>query len=348
MAGVVAYTSLTFGYLARGAVMARTLRAVHPDWTIIALIVDIRPPGFDDGGLLAEFDQVVYADALGIDRFACWMFKHDVVEACTAVKGRMLCELLDQGAACVIYLDPDIAVFHDLGEVPALLRDASIVLTPHQIAPNDTAMSMADNELGSLQYGIFNLGFLAVANDATGREFAAWWSAQLLRACYDEPERGVFTDQKYCDLVPGLFEGVHVLRDPGYNVASWNLSRRRLAISPQGGITANGAKLRFFHFTKVFGIGDTMLDRYGGQDLAVIELRHWYRRTVSNAAAGADRPPGWAYDHFRDGPPIPRRARRLFRSRVDLMQHFDDPFATGPDSFHGWLLAHEPAALAIA
>jgi hypothetical protein len=91
-----------------------------------------------------------------------------------------------------------------------------------------------------------------------------------------------------------------------------------------------------------------MLDRYGGQDLAVIELRHWYRRTVSNAAAGADRPPGWAYDHFRDGPPIPRRARRLFRRRVDLMQHFDDPFATGPDSFHGWLLAHEPAALAIA
>ena len=40
---------------------------------------------------------------------------------------------------------------------------------------------------------------------------------------YEEAAFGVYTDQRWCDLVPALFDGVKVLRDPGLNVASWNL-----------------------------------------------------------------------------------------------------------------------------
>jgi len=339
---VVAFTSLTFGYLSRGVLMARTLRQAHPDWTIVALVVDVRPAGFGDAALLAAFDEVVYAADLAIPHFAAWLFKHDVVEACTAVKGQMLCTLLARGADCVVYLDPDIAVFHGLDEVIDLLGGASIVLTPHQLDANDSKAAMQDNELTSLCYGVFNLGFLAVANDGVGRDFAAWWNGHLQRACYDEPERFVFTDQKYCDLVPALFDRVHVLRDPGYNVASWNLSRRRLSISRDGSISVNGAPLRFFHFTKIFGVGDVMSDRYGAHDMAVLELRHWYKSAVLAIDRAGAAPPPWHYGTFANGQPIPKAARILFRTRPDLAAHFSDPFAAAGNSFYEWLCRNAP------
>ncbi len=346
MTDVAAFTSFTFGYLPRAIVLARTLRQAHPDWRIVALIVDVRPPGYDDGALRANFDEVVYADELGIPRFRSWMFKHDIVEACTAVKGRMLCRLLDEGADRVVYLDPDIAVFHGLDAVLAGLDTASIILTPHQTEPNTRPAAVQDNELTSLLYGIYNLGFLAVANDAGGRAFAEWWAEQLHRACYDEPERGVFTDQKYCDLVPGLFDGVHVNRDPGCNVASWNVSTRRISISDGGELQANDARLRFFHFTKVFGVGDVMLDKYMSASLAVVELLCWYKRTVEAVMGGLPPSPPWHYGSFRDGRAIPKPARVMFRNRADVMSRFPDPFDPQGDSFHAWLSHTAPAVLA--
>ena len=43
------------------------------------------------------------------------------------------------------------------------------------------------------------------------------------RDCIVDPERGFFVDQRWMDLVPGLAEDFHLLRDPGFNVAYWNL-----------------------------------------------------------------------------------------------------------------------------
>ena len=54
------------------------------------------------------------------EEFSQWIFGHDVVEACTAVKGRALQSLLERGD--VVYLDPDMAVFGSLDEFIAELR----------------------------------------------------------------------------------------------------------------------------------------------------------------------------------------------------------------------------------
>ncbi len=51
-----------------------------------------------------------------------------------------------------------------------------------------------------------------------------------------------FTDQRWCDLVPSLFDRVHIERDPGYNVASWNLSTRRIQILATGNIVVNNLR----------------------------------------------------------------------------------------------------------
>ena len=74
------------------------------------------------------------------------------------VKGVMLELLLARGAARVVYLDPDIAVFESLAEVEALLDRHDVVLTPHQVEPDKDSQAIFDNELGSLKWGVYNLG----------------------------------------------------------------------------------------------------------------------------------------------------------------------------------------------
>jgi hypothetical protein len=338
------FTSFSFGYLARARVLAQTLKAAHPDWELWALLVDEAPAGVDLAAALADFDQVMPASALPIADFPGWLFRHDIVEACTAVKGTMLEFLLARGAGRVVYLDPDIAVFHALEPVERAFADHSIVLTPHQTAANANPAAMRDNELTSMQYGIYNLGFLGVRNDADGRAFAAWWAAATRRACYDDVSAGLFTDQKYCDLVPGLFGGVRVERDAGCNVASWNLSTRRLRFAPDGSVFANGERLRFYHFTKIDGVGDTMTERYAGANSEVYELVNWYRRRVrANGSALAARP--WHYGQFADGTPISRAVRLLWRVKTDLWPEFADPFAAGEGSFLAWIRHNTPSLL---
>lgn len=343
---VVCFTSLTLGYLPRARVLAETLRAAHPGWPLWAVLVDRVPPDFERRDAFAGFDCVIDAEDLDIPRFRAWLFRHDLIEACTAVKAAMLLHLQAQGAQKVAYFDPDIAVFHPLGGLEAQLDSASVVLTPHQVAPNDAPIAIGDNEMSSLRHGIFNLGFLAVRSDATGRAFAAWWADRLRDACFDDPANGLFTDQKYCDLVPALFDRVAIERNPGWNVASWNLSRRRLRFDEAGGITVNGSPLAFYHFTKHGGVGDVMMERYAGACHEPHELWRWYARRLAARAEPALANTPWHYGAFSDGTPIPKAARLLYRQRPDLMAFFDNPYDAGADSLRAWLLHHAPDTLA--
>ncbi len=341
------YTSFTYSYLSRARILAQTLRRAHPDWAIYAVMVDEPPPGLDEAAALADFDRVVPASSLDLARFRPWLFKHDIVEACTAVKGQMLVELLQQGFSKVVYLDPDIAVFHSLDGITRRLDTASIVLTPHQCEPNVTEMAVGDNELTSLQYGIFNLGFVAVRNDAAGRGFAQWWARQLYRACYDAVETGIFTDQKYCDLVPGLFDDVFIERDPGYNVASWNLSRRVLRFAGST-LLVNGSPLKFYHFTKIGGDGDAMTERYAGDNTEVFEVWQWYKRALlANTVPGIP-PRYWSYGAFSNGEKVPKAARVFYRKRADLVGYFADPYEVEGNSLYNWLQREAPETLATA
>ena len=333
MPEVHCFTSATLAYLDRARVLGQTLRRHQPDWHLTLLLSDEEPPGFTLDLAHQPFDRLVRITELGIPDLRAWMFEHDVVELCTAVKGPMLLRMLDEGARKVVYLDPDMALLADMGQVGALLSRCNLVLTPHQLLPDTTPTAIRDNEIASLQHGIFNLGFLAVAGTDEGRRFAAWWRDRLLAHCFDDVPNGLFTDQRWCDHAPALFRGVHILRDPGVNVASWNLSQRPVSIDMNGGLLAAGQALRLFHFTKVNSIGEAMLDRYAGGRIEVFELMRWYRdRLAANRAEGL--PEGWwAFGRYDDGTPIPRQHRRRYRDTPKLRAQFPDPFAAPGDAF---------------
>jgi hypothetical protein len=333
---VLCFSSFTYAYLDRARVLFASLRRFHPDWELVALITDLPPAGFQLRIEDEPFDRIVHPDALIAD-FKAWLFKHDVVEACTAVKGPFLLDACSSGADVVIYLDPDTALFSDLSALVERLERDEILLTPHLLSPNTDRQAILDNDLSASRTGIFNLGFAAIRTRGEGARFARWWNDRLLEFCYDDIPAGLFVDQKWCDHVPALFENVGIVRDPGYNVASWNLSQRRVAIGRDGGIRVNGAPLRFWHFTKLGPTGDAMTRRYAGDDHAVFEIWRWYREQVEKSGDAQIAPRYWAYGAYDNDRPIARAHRLIWRERPDLRERFVDPFVTAGGGYLGWL-----------
>ena len=154
MRKIVCFTSFNFNYLAKARVLAASVKRLHPTWIMHACICDREPDGFKFELATEPFDAVTWVDDLDIPGLQQWIFKHDVVELCTAVKGTMMRMLFEQGVARVIYLDPDTAVFSTLAPVIEMLEEHDIILTPHQLTPDENAQAIIDNEICSY----FNVG----------------------------------------------------------------------------------------------------------------------------------------------------------------------------------------------
>jgi hypothetical protein len=151
------------------------------------------------------------------------------------------------------------------------------------------------------------------------------------------------------DFVPALFERCAIVRDPEFNVATWNYSTRTLGGSMIDGILVDGRPLGFHHFSGVDnGASAVMLSRYASDVPVAWELDEWYRREcLAQGQAELGRHP-WHFDFYANGESIDRSHRLLYRNHPDLREAFPDPFAveegggngTGPGgaaSFREWL-----------
>lgn len=344
MGGVHCFTSATYSYLSRARVLAESIKRYHPDWVLWLILSDKAPEDVSLESELCVFDQVVQVEDLSLDHIHGWIYRHDIVELCTAVKGHMLERIFESGADKVIYLDPDIALFAPLSTVVDRLTDSSVLLTPHLLEPEQSTLAVEDNEISALKHGVYNLGFVAVSNSFEGRRFARWWRDRLNSHCYDDVPGGLFTDQRWCDLAPALFRSVSILHDPGYNVASWNLSQRPLSVTEDGRILAAGSELRFYHFTKVNTVGEGMIERYSPDNIVPFELLQWYRRRLDDFDVPALPRDWWWYSRYEDGKKIPKQHRVIYRGRPDLIDRFPNPFKVGPGSFLNWLLENDAKA----
>jgi lipopolysaccharide biosynthesis glycosyltransferase len=270
------------------------------------------------------------------------------VEICTAVKGPYLQQLVREGAEKIIYLDPDTVVFNSLDPLISLLDDHAILLTPHLLDYSDNHQSIFDNEImGVMKHGVFNLGFFAInPGKPDGLKFSNWWGNRLLDYCYADYDQGLFTDQKWCDLVPAYFEDHYVIRDPGYNVASWNIDKRHVTISENGQIQIDEKyPLRFYHFTGYdSGAGATMTQRYIEGQRLINEIWAWYGHTLEENEQSIYSQYKYFYNYYNNGKAIPNEARHIYRQRKDLQEAFPNPYMTSGDAgkykggFYTWYI----------
>lgn len=346
-----AFTSITTNYLPKARVLAASVKRLAPGMGFHLMLSDNPPPGFD----LAEepFDSVITLEDLDIPERRQWVFGHSVVELCTAVKGFAFQHLFDRiGAQKAFYFDPDMVVFSRLDELCSRLDRHAILLTPHQTAPEKTFESIIDNEFSSLKHGVFNLGFLGARADGQGRAFIDWWAARLHDFCHDNTDRGLFTDQRWVDLAPCFFDDLEIMRDAGFNVATWNFTHRRVSGNLASGIKVNDEDLGFYHFSGFdSGAQEAMLNKYGADNPVLFELRNWYLSECDRA--GQQELGKWPgqYANFDDGTPISRAQRVLYREREDLRKAFPDPFCTMPEHncYRDWYAANaaEPSVSGV-
>lgn len=334
-----AYTSCTKYYLPKARVMAKTLKKFHPDWPLHLVFSDSLPKNFN---LEDEpFDDIILIEELDIPNFKQWLFKHTIVELCTAVKGASLARLLEMpNTQGVFYLDPDLAIFNDLGNLTELLAQYDILLTPHLLHPEDEPGLISGNEVvTTLAHGIYNLGFLGVAATQTGGEFAKWWEKRLLWFCQDNVPGGLFTDQRWCDFIPSFFETYHIIRDPGYNVATWNIRYRPITRDDDAQYLAGGYPLRFYHFTG-YDAGynyENLLKQFAKGYPAAFEIWEEYASLLANNGHDDASLDHWEYGSFDNGRPILKSMRVAYRNSHQLQEKYKDPFdCSGPDSFINW------------
>jgi glycosyltransferase involved in cell wall biosynthesis len=225
-------------------VLARSVRRQHPDVRIDVVVIDADPDR--DTRTDQPFHLLTLAD-IGLDNHLGRRMAgiYDVTEMATAVKAWALDHLVRTSSDPVIYLDPDIQVFAPLDPLAAAALDGGIAVTPHVLVPVPRDGKVV-TEATLLAVGMFNLGFIAVGPGAVDSGFLAFWQERLRLDAVRDPERMLFTDQRWADFLY-LFPHV-VIDDPGCNVAWWNLWGRRMS-RIGGEILVDGRPLRFFHFS---------------------------------------------------------------------------------------------------
>lgn len=338
MAKTVHFTICSANYLSYARTLAASLRQADPAAEFRVFLADRCP-----ADVLAAIPdiQVISVDELGIATLVDMAFRYDIVEFNTALKPFCFDYVFDKlGAEFALYLDPDIFVLRPLRHViEAFAKGAECVLIPHIIAPLDAGKN--PDTLTILRVGAYNLGFAAFANKAEARNFIAWWRRQLRQNCHIDLDRGIFVDQRYCDLAPSFIDATAILRHPGYNVAYWNLPQRQVR-SRNGSYCVNSEPLYFFHFSGVDIDRPHQFskyqDNYARRDLGELQPLYddYLDKLATNArsAAGSLAALPYAFRKLENGRPMISPYRWTYEYYCAAMRDAQDPFTLDDDFFN--------------
>jgi len=264
-------------------------------------------------------------DELHIHDWNRFAFQYTALELCCALKPHALLHALGEaaGTACV-YLDTDVLVYSALDELIDLLQDAAIVLVPHLTAPPANPSRAVD----VVKHGVYNGGILAVRPSESAIAFLRWWRERTRRDCIADADGHLFVDQYWLTLVPSLFDGVAILRHPGYNVGYWNIAERPIARRASNQWHAGGEPLRVFHFSGFDAGSPLRLSRHSddttaaNSDLGVLLSAYAARLGASPPADS----PAYIYGRLADGTPIDPRWRELIRVNHPSFSGVANPF----------------------
>ncbi|HEV2362454.1 MAG TPA: glycosyltransferase family 4 protein [Acidimicrobiales bacterium] len=271
---------------------------------------------------------------------------YGVLELATALKPTLIKLLRTARRGPVIYLDPDILVLGDLGELGRLAGQHGIVLTPHSVAPMPRD-GRKPTEFDIMSSGVYNLGFLGVGPGGEG--FLDWWAERLRTDAVVDHANMLFTDQRWVDLAMGYFD-VHLVRDISYNVAYWNADRR--PISRRGDTYLVGDRpLAFYHFSGFDPQNPHILSKHQGDNPrvrlsehpALAELCDEYAELIEKAGYDEHRAVTYGWSTLPDGAAIDERMRRAFRTGLLNTETYGDPrppdpfTPDGPSRLYDWL-----------
>ncbi len=345
-------TIVTRNYLAYARALMRQCEIHEPGADRFVVLVDRLP-----AGEVADVPNadIIYGDELGIQRWPRYAFQYTPFELACALKPHVVDHLIrNRGCQQVVYLDGDMKLYGPLSPVWRALEKDSIVLTPHLLRPLPNNGVRPYESLYS-HSGTFNAGFFAVRDTAIGRSFTNWWKAMLRKHCIVDLPGGMYVDQRWLCLVPGLFSETCILRHPGLNAGHWTLLQaewecRSTGAASTSNVHVDGDPTVLFHFS---GMTLDHPDAYRAcQNRISIDEIPCLKRLVDDFhrdvhAAGYSACVAWGcrMETLSDGTPIKREWREAIRRDEAEFADVEDPFdvASQPD-----LLSRYRAAESVA
>jgi hypothetical protein len=160
----------------------------------------------------------------------------------------------------IIYLDADLYFFSKPQIAVDQMKDFSVGIIEHRYEPN------LENQY--IQFGRFNVGWVAFRNDLDGLGCLSWWQKACTEWCFDRVEDGKFADQGYLNDFESISNKTQILNSNKFNVAPWNLHEHDLNISLYSSAKTEES-IVFFHF---HGIKNICFNLY-----ATSEPHYFYR-----------------------------------------------------------------------
>ena len=329
--------------LSLARVLAQSFLEHHPDIPFYVLLADEIDGCFDPR---RERYQLIPFSDLRIPHRERFRFHYAQQPLSYATTPFLLEHLLDRGFERVLFFKQESLVLGDHSEVLELLTRHPIVMTPHLLAPL-AGPDRAARELNILQSGVFNVGLLGVAAPDAGTPFLKWWQDRVYAHCAHAVADGMHYEQRWLDLVPTFFPAAHLLRDPAFNVAHWNLPDRSIDVRGRD-VLVEGRPGRLFRFSgydpDVPGLPTRYSNRLTWENVGPARMVfERYRQALDDHGFQETRHWPYAYNTFDNGVTIPEFVRQLYRRSGDSVARFGDPRRTSPGletgsvSYYHWL-----------
>lgn len=243
----IVFTICSNNYLAQAKTLGDSLLQHNPNYKFIIVICDTKSEEVDYS-IYKDFSVLFFED-LNILEFDEMKKLYNILELNTGIKPFIFDYIYKNfDAASVFYFDPDIVVFDKFTAIEDELTTADMLLTPHLLSPRDS-LTVLPTEIEISLAGLYNLGFLATKKSHNTQQMLDWWKKRLRVNCFDRRYAGIFVDQLPMIHAPIFFNNVKVSKNPGLNVAPWNLYERTLTEKSRKLFINKNVPMIFFHFS---------------------------------------------------------------------------------------------------
>lgn len=278
----IAFTICSNNYLSYAKTLGDSLIKENPDYKFVIGLCDKLNPEIDYS--FFEPHTILEAEKLGIEDFDKMILDYTIVELNTSIKPFFFKYLFNyfSDADLIIYFDPDIYLFDNLKILEDELENYFALLTPHINSPMpDDNKNPSENTF--LNYGLYNLGFLALKKSMIADKILDWWSQKLKFGCMHNLSQGYFVDQLPMNLLPLFYEGIGISKNLGFNMAYWNFHERKFTTGDyleEKYIINDKWPLVFFHFSNFNPLQPDIIAQY--QNRYNINSNPYYKQLFAN------------------------------------------------------------------
>lgn len=315
-------------YIPQQSLFTENLRKVHGnEFDQICIFLEEKPKK------KFPFKSISINEIKNIKNLEYLKFKYDVLELSTALKPYIFLWLFKKyGYKKVIYFDSDIVIYNRLDLIIEKLQKHEVILTPH--IKKQIKDTFEPGEIDFTKSGYFNLGFIAFRNNSDTIKFLEWWMSKTSKYGYIDFKKFYFVDQRWIDYAP-IFLNSYIIKDPGYNVAYFNLQEYVNKINPKD--------VFFIHFS---GFDKNKVSayqsRFNSETIGEYAKEFNYYGNEIAKRSLLIKTHKYTHDYFKNGVKIGKVIKNIFKDTkipLQLKLNVNKPFNTiKPNSIYKYLI----------